>query len=83
MFRRLASCIAATAAAVVLAAGAARADITLAVPSGNEGDGLRAAAADYTEATGINVEIVQAPYNNLFERAANAAATRINAAPAR
>ena len=76
MHRRLVSCVAATAAAVVLALGAARADITLAVPSGNEGDGLRAAAADYTAAAGINVEIVQAPYNNLFERAANAAATQ-------
>jgi multiple sugar transport system substrate-binding protein len=51
------------------------ADITIAVPSGSEGDGLRAAAADYTASTGTRIEIVQAPYNNLFEQAANAGAT--------
>jgi len=56
--------------------GSALADFTIAVPNGSEGDGLRAAAADYIQLKGINIEIVQAPYNNLFERAANAGATR-------
>ena len=60
----------------MFASSAALADLTIAVPNGSEGDGLRAAAADYAAAQGINIEIVQAPYNNLFERAANAGATR-------
>ncbi len=72
--RKLAIGIASAATAALLVTGA-WADITVAVPNGSEGDGLRGAAADYTAATGIGVEIVQAPYNNLFERAANAAAT--------
>ena len=50
--------------------------LTLAVPNGSEGDGLRGAAEAYGEMTGIEVEIVQAPYSNLFEQAANAAQTR-------
>jgi multiple sugar transport system substrate-binding protein len=56
-------------------AGAASADFTILVPSGSEGDGLRAAAADYSTEKGINIEIVQAPYANVFEQAANAGAT--------
>jgi multiple sugar transport system substrate-binding protein len=56
-------------------AGAAFADFTILVPSGSEGDGLRAAAADYTAEKGINIEIVQAPYANVFEQGANAGAT--------
>ena len=51
------------------------ADITILVPNGSEGDGLRAAAADYEGLMGTNVEIVQAPYANVFEQAANAGAT--------
>ena len=72
--RKLAIGIASAVTAALVATGA-WADITIAVPNGSEGDGLRGAAADYTSATGIGIEIVQAPYNNLFERAANAAAT--------
>jgi multiple sugar transport system substrate-binding protein len=52
------------------------ADITVAVPSSSEGDGLRAASADYAKLKGTKVEIVQAPYSSLFEKAANAAATK-------
>jgi multiple sugar transport system substrate-binding protein len=55
------------------------ADITVLVPSGSEGDGLRAAAADYAKLKGTKVEIVQAPYNNVFEQAANAGQTKSGA----
>ena len=55
------------------------ADLTIAVPNGSEGDGLRAAAADYAKKTGLSIDIVQAPYSNLFEKAANAGATRSGA----
>ncbi len=60
-------------------AGAQAADLTLAVPNGSEGDGLRAAAADYGKLKGISIDIVQAPYSNLFEKAANAGAMRSGA----
>jgi multiple sugar transport system substrate-binding protein len=63
------------AGAFALATAPAFADFTILVPSGSEGDGLRAAAADYSAANGINVEIVQAPYANVFEQGANAGAT--------
>lgn len=55
------------------------ADIVLAVPNGSEGDGLRAAAADYQQMKGITIDIVQAPYANLFEKAANAGASKSGA----
>src|SRR5215813_4124967 len=44
--------------------------------SGSEGDGIRAAATDYSKLKGMKVEIVQAPYNNVFEQAANAGQTK-------
>jgi multiple sugar transport system substrate-binding protein len=75
MIRKLLS-IAAFALASLLATGAAWADITILVPSGSEGDGLRAAAADYAKLKGSKVEIVQAPYSNVFEQAANAGQTK-------
>jgi multiple sugar transport system substrate-binding protein len=59
-----------------LISSAALADITILVPSGSEGDGLRAAAADYAQMKGTKVEIVQAPYSNVFEQGANAGATK-------
>jgi multiple sugar transport system substrate-binding protein len=60
----------------LMATGAALADLTILVPSGSEGDGLRAAAADYAKMKGNKVEIVQAPYANVFEQGANAGATK-------
>jgi multiple sugar transport system substrate-binding protein len=63
----------------LVAAGAAWADITVLVPSGSEGDGLRAAAADYSKMKGTKVEIVQAPYSNVFEQASNAGQTKSGA----
>jgi multiple sugar transport system substrate-binding protein len=78
MVRRL---LLATAIALssLVATGAAWANITILVPSGSEGDGLRAAAADYSKLKGTKVEIVQAPYNNVFEQAANAGQTKSGA----
>jgi multiple sugar transport system substrate-binding protein len=64
------------AALASLMSTAASADITILVPSGSEGDGLRAAAADYSQLKGTKVEIVQAPYDNVFEQAANAGQTK-------
>ena len=65
--------------AVVAGCDGASADFTILVPSGSEGDGLRAAAADYAKMKGIKVEIVQAPYTNVFEQGANAGATKSGA----
>jgi multiple sugar transport system substrate-binding protein len=62
-----------------LGATEASADFTILVPSGSEGDGLRAAAADYSKMRNLKVEIVQAPYSNVFEQAANAGQTRSGA----
>jgi multiple sugar transport system substrate-binding protein len=67
------------AALTSLMSTAASADITILVPSGSEGDGLRAAAADYSQMKGTKVEIVQAPYDNVFEQAANAGQTKSGA----
>jgi multiple sugar transport system substrate-binding protein len=60
-------------------AAPAFADFTIAVPSGSEGDGLRAAAADYAKMKNIKIEVVQAPYSNLFEKAATAGQTKSGA----
>ena len=49
------------AGAFALASAPAFADFTIRVPSGSEGDGLRAAAAEDSAEKGINVEIEQAP----------------------
>jgi multiple sugar transport system substrate-binding protein len=68
-----------TAAFATMMASPAAADITILVPSGTEGDGLRAAAADYSQMKGTKVEIVQAPYDNVFEQAANAGQTKSGA----
>ncbi|BCH26286.1 hypothetical protein MesoLjLb_60710 [Mesorhizobium sp. L-8-3] len=62
-----------------LVATGASADFTVLVPSGSEGDGLRAAAADYSKSKNVKVEIVQAPYSNVFEQAANAGQTKSGA----
>jgi multiple sugar transport system substrate-binding protein len=62
-----------------LVATEASADFTILVPSGSEGDGLRAAAADFSKMKNVKVEIVQAPYSNVFEQAANAGQTKSGA----
>jgi multiple sugar transport system substrate-binding protein len=60
----------------LIMAQASWAAITIAVPSSSEGEGLRAAAADYAKLKGTKVEVVQAPYDDLFEKAANAGRTK-------
>ncbi len=42
--------------------------ITIAINSGVEGDALKQAARDYQTQTGINVQIAEFPYANLFEK---------------
>jgi len=76
---KLCRALAVAAATVSFAAAAAAADLTIAVPNGSEGDGLRAAAADYSAMKGVTIDIVQAPYANLFEKAANAGSTKSGA----
>ncbi|WP_085035261.1 ABC transporter substrate-binding protein [Ensifer aridi] len=75
MVRKLCLALAVAASALAMSASA-WADITILVPSGSEGDGLRAAAADYAKLKGTKVETVQAPYANVFEQGANAGATK-------
>ena len=77
MFRKLLFSMAFALSSLV--ATEASADFTILVPSGSEGDGLRAAAADYAKLKNIKVEIVQAPYSNVFEQAANAGQTKSGA----
>lgn len=71
MVRKFCLALAAAASALAISASA-WADITILVPSGSEGDGLRAAAADYAKMKNTKVETVQAPYANVFEQGANA-----------
>jgi multiple sugar transport system substrate-binding protein len=78
MVRKLFLTLAIAASALTITGGA-WANITILVPSGSEGDGLRAAAADYSKMKGSKVEIVQAPYANVFEKAANAGQTKSGA----
>ncbi|KQU97879.1 ABC transporter substrate-binding protein [Ensifer sp. Root31] len=75
MVRKLFLVFAAAASALAIN-GVAWADFTVLVPSSSEGDGLRAAADDYSKMKGTKVEIVQAPYANVFEQGANAGATK-------
>lgn len=75
MVRKLFLALAVTASALAIN-GVAWADFTILVPSSSEGDGLRAAADDYSKMKGTKVEIVQAPYANVFEQGANAGATK-------
>ena len=50
--------------------------LTIAVTNDSTGDGVTGLAKIYTEQTGIEIEIVEAPYANIFEQEANAALTR-------
>jgi multiple sugar transport system substrate-binding protein len=45
-----------------------KAQLTLAVVSGVEGDALKQAARDYQSQTGIHIDIAEFPYSNLFEK---------------
>jgi multiple sugar transport system substrate-binding protein len=48
--------------------GGGRAELTIAVNSGVEGDALRAAATDYEAQHGVKINIAEFPYANLFEK---------------
>ncbi|HEX2581179.1 MAG TPA: ABC transporter substrate-binding protein [Dongiaceae bacterium] len=74
-----ASCVAAVLAVAFGLGGAAAADLTIAIPAGSEGDGLKAAASDYEQLKHIKIDIVQAPYANLLEKAQNAGAQKSGA----
>ena len=43
-------------------------ELTLAVNSGVEGDALKQAALDYEKQTGVQIQIAEFPYANLFEK---------------
>lgn len=75
MLRKFCLALAVATSAFAISASA-WADFTVLVPSSSEGDGLRAAADDYSKMKGTKVEIVQAPYANVFEQGANAGATK-------
>jgi multiple sugar transport system substrate-binding protein len=79
MFRKIVLASALAILSLVTSASAVWADIIIAVPSGSEGDGLRAAASDYEKLKGTKVEIVQAPYDNLLELGATAGQTKSGA----
>ena len=69
-------CLLAAALLSMAASGsAAAADLTIAIPAGSDSDGLRAAAPVYAELMGLDVEVVDAPYEGLFEKAVNAVQT--------
>ena len=53
---------------LVIAGGVYAADLTLLVPSGPDGDGLRMLGEDYEKLTGVTVESVQVPYVNAREK---------------
>ena len=48
--------------------GPGQTELTIAVNSGVEGDGLKAAAKDYQAERGVKVTIAEFPYANLFEK---------------
>ena len=47
---------------------APRSTLTLAAVSGEEGAALKQAAADYERQSGVRIDVVDFPYNNLFEK---------------
>src|SRR2546426_3975418 len=48
--------------------GSGQTELTIAVPSGVEGDGLKAAARDYEKERGVKITISEFPYSSLFEK---------------
>jgi len=54
-----------------VAGSAAAADLTIAIPAGSDSNGLRAAGPVYGEMMGMDVVVVEAPYEALYEKTAN------------
>ncbi|HYP25322.1 MAG TPA: ABC transporter substrate-binding protein [Blastocatellia bacterium] len=57
-----------TLSALLAGCGSERGHLTLAVNSGVEGDALKQAAVDYEASSGVRIEVVELPYDNLFEK---------------
>ena len=76
MMNSLMKLLAGTGLAVAFVGGTMAADLTIAVaPGDNPSGGLRDLSKVFAEEKGIEFEIVQAPYDNLFEKAFNAGQT--------
>ena len=69
--KRLEVWIAAAVLSMGVAGGAAAAELTIAIPAGSDSNGLRAAGPIYGEMMGIDVTVVEAPYEALYEKTAN------------
>ena len=77
MMKRLMKLLAGAGLAVAFAGGTMAADLTIAVtPGDNPSGGVRDLAKVFGEMKGVEIELVQAPYDNLFEKAFNAAQTK-------
>ena len=64
------------AVAVAFGSGAVAADLTIAVTPGDVSAGVRDLSKVFAEMRDIEVELVQAPYENLFEKAFNAGSSK-------
>ncbi len=62
--------------AIAVGGSVSAADLTLLVPSGPDGDGLRMLGEDYEKLTGVTIETVQVPYVNAREKVFTACSTR-------
>jgi multiple sugar transport system substrate-binding protein len=62
--------------AIAMGGSVSAADLTLLVPSGPDGDGLRMLGEDYEKLTGVSIESVQVPYVNAREKIFTACSTR-------
>jgi multiple sugar transport system substrate-binding protein len=52
------------------------ADLTVIVPGGPDGEGLAAAAKDYQAATGKQIEVAVAPYDNVLDKVVSACSSK-------
>jgi multiple sugar transport system substrate-binding protein len=77
MMQQMMKLLAGAGLAVAFAGGTMAADLTIAVtPGDNPSGGVRDLAKVFAEMKDVEIELVQAPYDNLFEKAFNAAQTK-------
>ena len=69
--KRCNSLLAVAALSIAVAGSAVAADLTIAIPSGSDSEGLRKAGPVYGEMMGMDVVVVEAPYDNLYEKTSN------------
>jgi len=69
--KKLETWLVAAVLSMAVAGSAAAADLTIAIPAGSDSNGLRAAGPVYGEMMGIDVVVVEAPYEALYEKTAN------------